>query len=152
MRATLALPLLVTGIRADHENGSATADHLAFLAHRFYGRSYLHRPRIRIGKGGPPPQESDCGQKKSALGRTGRIAGATPGPCLARRRANRRSGDAVEDRDRLLEAWPVLERLRRNGEPRRVRGAVLIEAARLRVVAAVAEAVELLRGDVQSLA
>src|SRR5262245_26866097 len=38
-----ALPLLVAGVGADHEHGSATADHLALLTHRLYGRSYFHR-------------------------------------------------------------------------------------------------------------
>jgi hypothetical protein len=63
----LTLSLLVPGVRADHEHRAAAADHLAFLAHRFYGRSDLHRPRIRIEKGGPPPQESGCEHEKTGL-------------------------------------------------------------------------------------
>jgi hypothetical protein len=40
----LALPLLVAGIRADHEDPAVTPDDLALLAHRLYRRSYLHDP------------------------------------------------------------------------------------------------------------
>src|SRR5215211_3309317 len=38
------LPLLVAGIRTDHEHGTATADHLALLTHRLDGSSDLHLP------------------------------------------------------------------------------------------------------------
>jgi hypothetical protein len=40
----LALTLLVTRIRADHEHPPVAADDLALLAHRFDRRSYLHDP------------------------------------------------------------------------------------------------------------
>src|SRR5215208_577919 len=32
------------GVRTDHEHDAAPPDHPAALAHRLYGRSYLHRP------------------------------------------------------------------------------------------------------------
>src|ERR1700729_3063023 len=38
----LALPLLVTGIRADHEHPPVTTDDFALLAHRLDRRSYFH--------------------------------------------------------------------------------------------------------------
>src|SRR5215208_5057795 len=40
----LALPLLVAGIRADHEDPAVAPDDLALLAHRLHRRSYLHDP------------------------------------------------------------------------------------------------------------
>src|SRR5688572_13835560 len=43
MRAMdLALSLLVTRVRADHQHGAVPADDLALLAHRPDRRSYLH--------------------------------------------------------------------------------------------------------------
>src|SRR5215218_8018693 len=39
----LALPLLVTRIRADHQDRAVAADDLALFAHRLYGSSDLHR-------------------------------------------------------------------------------------------------------------
>src|SRR5688572_30391078 len=42
--ARLPLPLLVTGVLADHEHPSVAADDLALLAHRLDRRSYLHGP------------------------------------------------------------------------------------------------------------
>ena len=38
----LALPLLVAGVRADHEHDAAPADDPAALTHRLYGRSNFH--------------------------------------------------------------------------------------------------------------
>src|ERR1700722_17132847 len=38
----LALPLLVTGVRTDHEHPTVAADDLALLAHRLDRGSYLH--------------------------------------------------------------------------------------------------------------
>src|SRR6267154_2022211 len=47
----LALPLLMAGIRADHQNASMTADDLAFFAHRLDRGSYFHvRPSVRRSK------------------------------------------------------------------------------------------------------
>jgi hypothetical protein len=40
----LPLPLLVTGVLADHEHPTVAADDLALLAHRLDRRSYLHDP------------------------------------------------------------------------------------------------------------
>src|SRR5215210_2270208 len=40
----LALPLLVAGVRADHEYPTVAPDDLALLAHRLDRRSYLHDP------------------------------------------------------------------------------------------------------------
>src|SRR5262249_44079356 len=43
MRAiALPLPLLVTGVGADHEHPPMTADDLALLAHRLHRGTYLH--------------------------------------------------------------------------------------------------------------
>src|SRR6476661_7686193 len=39
----LALPLLVSRIRADHQDRTVAADDLALFAHRLYGSSDLHR-------------------------------------------------------------------------------------------------------------
>src|SRR3954469_7520865 len=43
-RCSLALPLLVTGVLADHQHPPVAADDLALLTHRLYRRSYLHGP------------------------------------------------------------------------------------------------------------
>src|SRR3954447_3002079 len=43
-RCSLALPLLVTGVLADHEHPPVAADDLALLAHRLDRGSYLHVP------------------------------------------------------------------------------------------------------------
>jgi hypothetical protein len=53
MRATpaLPLPLLVTGVLADDEHRTVTADDLALFAHRLDRSSDLHRSAIRsLGK------------------------------------------------------------------------------------------------------
>src|SRR3954470_14210253 len=42
------LPLLVTGVLADHQDRAMAADDLALLAHRLYRRSYFHDP-LRTG-------------------------------------------------------------------------------------------------------
>src|SRR5687767_122314 len=42
MRATLSLPLLVSGVRADDEDPAAALDHAAAVTHRFDGRSDFH--------------------------------------------------------------------------------------------------------------
>src|SRR4051794_34660262 len=48
----LPLSLLVSWIRADHENAPVAADDLALLAHRLHRRSYLHDPfRLMIQTG-----------------------------------------------------------------------------------------------------
>ena len=39
----LALPLLVPGVGTDHENGTATADHLALLTHLLDAGADLHQ-------------------------------------------------------------------------------------------------------------
>src|SRR3954471_4608092 len=44
IRATSALPLLVTRIRADHQDRTVAADDLALLAHGLDRRPYLHFP------------------------------------------------------------------------------------------------------------
>src|ERR671931_1650873 len=44
MRATSALPLLVTRVLADHEDRAMAADDLALLAHGLDRRPYLHVP------------------------------------------------------------------------------------------------------------
>jgi len=44
LEAPLALPLLVAGVLADHEDRAVTADDLALLAHRLDRRSYFHDP------------------------------------------------------------------------------------------------------------
>src|ERR671931_1978203 len=46
MRATSALPLLVTRVLADHEDRAMAADDLALLAHGLDRRSDLHRSVI----------------------------------------------------------------------------------------------------------
>jgi hypothetical protein len=38
----LALPLLVTGVRADDEHAAVPLDHAAALTHRLDGRAYFH--------------------------------------------------------------------------------------------------------------
>ena len=52
------LPLLVARVRADNEDAAAPPDHPATLAHRLYGRSYLHpllAGRIQSVSGEGPP-------------------------------------------------------------------------------------------------
>src|SRR3954452_16671578 len=46
IRATSALPLLVTRIRADHQHRTVAADDLALLAHGLDRRPYLHVPLL----------------------------------------------------------------------------------------------------------
>src|SRR4051812_8710758 len=59
--APLPLPLLVSGVLADHEDPAVAADDLALFAHRLHRRSYLHGPfRLMIQTGwlwrpGRPP-------------------------------------------------------------------------------------------------
>src|SRR4051794_16417761 len=43
-RCSSALPLLVTGVLADHQHPPVAADDLALLTHRLHRRSYLHGP------------------------------------------------------------------------------------------------------------
>src|SRR5918996_5445690 len=43
-KVLLPLPLLVSWVRADHEDAAMPADDLALLAHRLDRRSYLHDP------------------------------------------------------------------------------------------------------------
>src|SRR3954452_12609284 len=48
----LALPLLVSGVLADHQHPPVAADDLALLTHRLDRRSYLHGPfRLMIQTG-----------------------------------------------------------------------------------------------------
>src|SRR3712207_3174045 len=59
----LPLPLLVTGVLADHEHPTVPADDLALLAHRLDRRSYLHVPfrlasRMEALADRPPPLPS----------------------------------------------------------------------------------------------
>src|SRR5919107_3880518 len=59
----LPLPLLVTGVLADHEHPTVPADDLALLAHRLGRRSYLHVPfrlasRMEALADRPPPLPS----------------------------------------------------------------------------------------------
>src|SRR3954452_1413168 len=62
MRAiSLALPLLVPRIGADHQHRAMAANDLALLAHRLHRRSYLHEPlledwRKRARASALPPQ------------------------------------------------------------------------------------------------
>src|SRR3954469_2772244 len=52
-RCSLALPLLVSGVLADHQHPPMAADDLALLTHRLDRRSYLHGPfRLMIQTGG----------------------------------------------------------------------------------------------------
>src|SRR5919107_3562144 len=60
---SLPLPLLVTGVLADHEHPPVAADDLALLAHRLDRGSYLHVPfRLAVPKKAltvcPPPLPS----------------------------------------------------------------------------------------------
>src|SRR3954447_24810170 len=48
IRATLALPLLVARVLADHQDRPVSTDYLALLAHRLDGSSNLHRSGFRI--------------------------------------------------------------------------------------------------------
>src|ERR1700760_2070355 len=48
IRATLALPLLVARVLADHQDRPVAADYLALLAHRLDGSSNLHCSGSRI--------------------------------------------------------------------------------------------------------
>src|SRR3954451_24170980 len=87
---TSALPLLVTGVRTDHEHAAATPDDPASLAHRFHGRSYLHRLSLATypidRKKAPQPHESGRqAPKKTALGpRRKDSSGFVPAACVVR--------------------------------------------------------------------
>src|SRR5690348_3905579 len=48
IRATLALPLLMARVLADHQDRPVSADYLALLAHRLYGSSNLHCSGSRL--------------------------------------------------------------------------------------------------------
>src|SRR5215212_6178354 len=75
----LALPLLVTRVRADHEHDAAPPDHPATLTHRLHGRSYLHRPfsgsylSAAYGEG-PNRSSSRAAGANRPSGRPGNIA------------------------------------------------------------------------------
>src|SRR3712207_3821451 len=72
----LPLPLLVTGVLADHEHPPVAADDLALLAHRLDRGSYLHVPfRLAVPSEAltvcPPPLpssgESDARQDRKSV-------------------------------------------------------------------------------------
>src|SRR5687767_8228496 len=94
----LPLPLLVSRVRADHENPAVTPDDLALLAHRLDRRTYLHVPfRMEPAKVSSAParvahrhHRGDCNARTQAwppTARRRRIASW-------RRRAGRWSGPA----------------------------------------------------------
>src|SRR6478672_2060153 len=72
----LALPLLVSRIRADHQDRTVTADDLALFAHRLYGSSDLHRSGFVSTTGLPhAPGIGRQAQLTGPLGRPRKIAG-----------------------------------------------------------------------------
>src|SRR3954466_7194471 len=72
----LALPLLVSRIRADHQDRAVAADDLALFAHRLYGSSDLHRSGFVSTTGLPhAPGIGRQAQLTGHLGRPGKIAG-----------------------------------------------------------------------------
>src|SRR5215218_4965746 len=72
----LALPLLVTRIRADHQDRTVAADDLALFAHRLYGSSDLHRSGFVSTTGLPhAPGIGRQGATDRPVGRPGKIAG-----------------------------------------------------------------------------
>src|SRR4051794_32405881 len=80
MRAIgLPLPLLVTGVRADHQNGAVAPDDLALLAHRLDRRSYLHgtfrREREKRGADAQGPARARPSKIAHASGSPGPWAG-----------------------------------------------------------------------------
>src|SRR4051795_8876529 len=84
----LALPLLVSRIRADHQDRAVAADDLALFAHRLYGSSDLHRSGFVSTTGLPrAPGIGRQAQRNGPLGRPRKIAG--------RRRRRRRAGGAA---------------------------------------------------------
>src|SRR5215210_4632868 len=85
----LPLPLLVTGVLADHEHPPVAADDLALLAHRLDRGSYLHVPfRLAVQRGGARENKSTPLPSLRRLGRT-------PRPDRSK---TRRSSIAKEDR------------------------------------------------------
>src|SRR5215210_7751635 len=69
----LPLPLLVTGVLADHEHPPVAADDLALLAHRLDRGSYLHVPfRLAVPRGGARENRSDAAAILRTPGRTPR--------------------------------------------------------------------------------
>src|SRR5579862_7191715 len=79
-----ALPLLVTGIRADHEHPPVAADDLALLAHRFDRRSYFHARFALVVEQFPSgtsarlwrPVRSPLPRREAHAARNSRAAGA----------------------------------------------------------------------------
>src|SRR3954471_4549019 len=66
----LALPLLVSRIRADHEHRTVAADDLALFAHRLYGSSDLHRSGFVSTTG--LPHAPGIGRQARLIGHLGR--------------------------------------------------------------------------------
>src|SRR3954451_20462561 len=75
----LALPLLVSRIRADHQDRTVAADDLALFAHRLYGSSNLHCSGLCIENRTPAsPRSWAAGTTSGPLGPTGKDSrGAT---------------------------------------------------------------------------
>src|SRR5918996_1148202 len=88
-----ALPLLMAGVRADHEHDAAAPDDPAPLTHRLYGRSYLHRPfagRIQLQlEKVLRPQESGHGHTNAAVWPLKKLSSGLADPA---------PGDALEPR------------------------------------------------------
>src|SRR5215207_8653679 len=69
----LALPLLVTRIRADHQDRAVAADDLALFAHRLYGSSDIHCSGFVSTTGLlQHPRNRVAGATKRPLGPTGK--------------------------------------------------------------------------------
>src|SRR3954451_6761440 len=108
----LPLPLLVTGVLADHEHPSVATDDLALLAHRLDRGSYLHVPfRLTYREDARFRKPSGAAAILRGVGRTrrARVAqGATKklskGVCARRRDVGRRPRRADQAAARRLDS------------------------------------------------
>src|SRR4051794_14741475 len=122
----LPLPLLVTGVLADHEHPSVATDDLALLAHRLDRGSYLHVPfRLTSREDARFRKPSGAAAILRGVGRTrrARVAqGATKklskGVCARRRDVGRRPEPPGSGRGAPLGLVPGRQDARSGGRDR----------------------------------
>src|SRR3954453_15256636 len=110
IRATLALPLLVPRVLADHQDRPVSADYLALLAHWLDGSSDLHRSGFRIDNRIPTrPMNRTVGRTNRPTRPTGKDsrgdASAMPGAVRRFYARRERSGSHRSPCHRRSEWW-----------------------------------------------
>src|ERR1700722_9798418 len=114
---TLALPLLVTGIQADHEHPPVAADDLALLAHRLDRRSYFHaRFALVVENISVVPRRGSGDRFRSPLPRRGAHAAQNNGAAGAQRNVSRgRSSGGCASAGRFVPRSEDPRAVRRDG-------------------------------------